>query len=83
MTKVWLAPVEGPAAEAGAGIGAPSLGCVDPMTMRGVGRTAEAEDGVVSVMDADVIILTEVGGAAPWATATEEGMVGRTTVVAG
>ena len=56
MTKVWLAPVEGPAAEAG--IGAPSLGCVDPMTMRGVGRTAEAEDGVVSVMDADVIILT-------------------------
>ena len=53
------------------------------MTMRGVGRTAEAEDGVVSVMDADVIILTEVGGAAPWATATEEGMVGRTTVVAG
>ena len=60
MTKVWLAPVEGPAAEAGAGIGAPSLGCVDPMTMRGVGRTVEAEDGVVSVMDADVIILITV-----------------------
>ena len=61
MTKVWLAPVEGPEAEAGAGIGAPSLGCVvDPMTMRGVGRTAEAEDGVVSVMDADVIILITV-----------------------
>ena len=60
MTKVWLAPVEGPAA-AEAGIGAPSLGCVvDPMTMRGVGRTAEAEDGVVSVMDADVIILITV-----------------------
>ena len=59
MTKVWLAPVEGPAA-AEAGIGAPSLGCVDPMTMRGVGRTVEAEDGVVSVMDADVIILITV-----------------------
>ena len=57
MTKVWLVAL----VEAAAGIGAPppSLGGgVDPMTMRGVGLTAEAEDGVVSVMDADVNILT-------------------------